>query len=275
MDIIAWWSGGITSAVACKLSIDLFENTRVIFIDTANEHEDTERFRKDCEVWYQREIEVIRNNDYESIEDCWRRHVSLNVAHGSICSYKLKRVAREKWEKHNRFDHQVFGFEAEAKELKRAKGLLLNHSHTKPIFPLLMYGYDKEKCIEIVNSQGIQIPEAYKLGFLNNNCLKTGCVQGGIGYWKKMQTDFPDKFEKMAMMEHELTEKKGKPVTMLRDQGKNSLGQVFLRKHPDYPNKCLDEMKGKPIKPLVDCNGFCGTNDLLGLNETEKDIFYG
>jgi hypothetical protein len=23
-DIIAWWSGGITSAVACKLAIDLY-----------------------------------------------------------------------------------------------------------------------------------------------------------------------------------------------------------------------------------------------------------
>lgn len=23
-DIIAWWSGGITSAVACKLAVDIF-----------------------------------------------------------------------------------------------------------------------------------------------------------------------------------------------------------------------------------------------------------
>jgi len=34
--IICWWSGGITSAVACKIAIDSFgiENCQVIMIDT-------------------------------------------------------------------------------------------------------------------------------------------------------------------------------------------------------------------------------------------------
>ena len=37
-DIIAWWSGGITSAVACKKAIDIFVvgRVRVIMIDTQN-----------------------------------------------------------------------------------------------------------------------------------------------------------------------------------------------------------------------------------------------
>ena len=36
--IITWWSGGITSAVTCKICIDLYglENIRLIFIDTFN-----------------------------------------------------------------------------------------------------------------------------------------------------------------------------------------------------------------------------------------------
>jgi hypothetical protein len=168
----------------------------------------------------------------------------------------------------------VFGFEAEAKELKRAKSLLLNHSHTNPVFPLLMYGLDKKDCLELVSRQGIDLPRAYKLGLHNNNCLKTGCVQGGIGYWKKIKNDFPDKFEKMANMEHKLTSLKGKPVTMLKDQGKNSLGQVFLRKHPEYENKSIDDMKGRPVEPLIDCNGFCGTNDLNGPSKTELELFF-
>ena len=33
-DIICWWSGGVASAVACH-----------------NEHEDTYRFKDDCEKW--------------------------------------------------------------------------------------------------------------------------------------------------------------------------------------------------------------------------------
>ena len=59
--VICWWSGGITSAVACKLGIDLFgkENCRVVMQDTQNEHEDTYRFKSDCEKWYGLPIEVI------------------------------------------------------------------------------------------------------------------------------------------------------------------------------------------------------------------------
>lgn len=60
-DIIAWWSGGITSAVACKKAIDIFGKgrVRVIMIDTENEHLDTYRFKKDCEDWYGLPIEII------------------------------------------------------------------------------------------------------------------------------------------------------------------------------------------------------------------------
>ena len=46
--IICWWSGGITSAVACKIALDLFKDKnecRVIMIDTGNEDEDTYRFK--------------------------------------------------------------------------------------------------------------------------------------------------------------------------------------------------------------------------------------
>ena len=59
--IIAWWSGGITSAVTCKLCIDLYgiDNVRFIFIDTKNEDEDTYRFKLDCEKWFNKEIETI------------------------------------------------------------------------------------------------------------------------------------------------------------------------------------------------------------------------
>ena len=115
------------------------------------------------------------------------------------------------------------------------------------------------------------------MGFHNNNCLNTGCVQGGIGYWKKMQSMFPDKFAAMASMEHELTELKGKPVTMLKDQGNDAKESgdelVFLVKHPSYPDlKCLDDMKGREVKPLTDCNGFCGVDDLLPKNQTQAEL---
>lgn len=289
-DIICWWSGGVTSAVACHLAIELFgaDRCRVVMIDTFNEDEDTYRFKRDCEAWYGMPIEVITaiGTEWSSIQAVWRRFMSLNVATGAICSTHLKRLAREKWQKANHYTHQVFGFEFEKKEFNRALGLTRNHGAAKGIYPLLMHGYTKEDCIAIVEAAGLAIPRMYKLGFRNNNCFGTGCVQGGIGYWQKMQRDYPDKFDTMAEMEHELTDMKGQPVTMLKDQS-NAAKQlvtetgdawrafVFLKPHPHYPQlKSLKDMPAREVQPLFDCNGFCGVNDFAERSQTETEINY-
>ena len=289
-DIIAWWSGGITSAVACKLSIDLFgkDRVRVIMIDTENEHPDTYRFKNDCEDWYNLPIEIITGigEKYGNIFDVWRKHKSLNTATGAICSTNLKRLVREKWEKQNpNFTHQVFGFEFEKKEFNRALGMTTNHGkRVKAIYPLIMYGYNKKDCLNIVGDANIEVPEMYKLGFQNNNCFSTGCVQGGIGYWQKMQSTFKDKFDVMASIEHELTDLKGEPVTMLKDQSNiakelmktdRKAILVFLKPHPMYPgNKSLSDMPLRNVEPLFECNGMCGVNDLSERTESEGDINY-
>jgi 3'-phosphoadenosine 5'-phosphosulfate sulfotransferase (PAPS reductase)/FAD synthetase len=271
--VIAWWSGGVTSAVACKIAIDLYglDNVRIVFIDTHNEDSDTYRFMRDCEKWYEKKIETISNPNYSSIQDVWAKYKGLNVSVGATCSLHLKMKTREQFQKENRYSFQAFGFDID--EPKRAKAFTHSYEAIRPIYPLLMFGYTKRKCMEIIGDEGITIPRAYSWGFNNNNCLKTGCVQGGIGYWQKMKDFFPEKFAEMAKVEHELTNAKGQPVTMLKDQGKDG-GLVFLLPHPDYPNmKDLSMMKGRPPKPLVECNGFCGSNDLMK-NETEGELNY-
>lgn len=280
-DIICWWSGGITSAVACKIAIDLYgqERCRVVMIDTQNEHYDTYRFKDDCEKWYGQPIEVITGigDTYKNIQDVWIKHKSLNVATGAICSTQLKRKVREKWQENIEFTHQVFGFEFDKKEFNRGLSLKMNHPSTKSIFPLLMMGYNKEDCIKIVEAAGIAVPIMYQMGFRNNNCFNTGCVQGGVGYWQKIRRDFPEKFDAMAEMEHKLTGLRGQPVTMLKDQSKVAKNSgnvlVFLKKHPDYPElKCIDDMPDCKVEPLFECNGFCGVNDLVERNESEGYI---
>jgi len=124
----------------------------------------------------------------------------------------------------------------------------------------------------------------YQFGFRNNNCFQTGCVQGGIGYWQKMQREFPEKFDEMAETEHHLTELRGEPVTMLKDQSNfakkvvESTGIkwkafVFLKKNPAYPElKCIDDMPQMKVEPLFECNGFCGVNDLIPNTESSMYI---
>jgi len=261
-DIICWWSGGVTSAVSGKIAVDLFgiDRCKFVFIDTHNEADDTYRFKADCEKWYGCEIESVWNPKYQSIQEVWYKFKSLNVANGAICSSELKRAVRLQYEKDNEYSHQVFGFDI--KESNRALAMKLNYPDSKPIFPLLFHAISKKHCIDILFGDGIEPPSAYGI-FNNNNCLKTGCVQGGIGYWQKMQTEMPENFYRMAEVEHELTNLKGEPVTMLKDQSKKNPGLVFLLPHPDYPFiKDISMMKGKFPEPLMECNGFCGTRDL-------------
>lgn len=272
MKIICWWSGGITSAVACKKAIDLYgaECCECIMIDTHNEDPDTYRFKDDCEKWYGIKISTISaiGEKYGSIQEVWDRYSSLNVAHGAICSTELKREVRKRWQKTAVYDYQVFGFEMTKKEASRALAMTLNYPDARPIYPLLMFGLDKRDCISYVESAGIKIPDAYTLGFKNNNCLETGCVQGGIGYWQKMKRERIDTFLAMSDRERRYSKIKGKAVTILKDQSKAAKAsgdvRVFLEKNEDFPEcKSLDDFPPQKIEGLTECNGYCGTNDLI------------
>jgi len=251
----------------------------MVMIDTFNEDNDTYRFKKDCEKWYGLPIETITaiGTKHDSIQAVWYKFKTLNTAHGAICSSELKRDVRKRWQKGVTFKNQVFGFDID--EPKRAKAMTLNYPKTKSIYPLLMYGLSKKKCIEIITNHNIEMPNAYQMGYHNNNCLGSqfGCIQGGIGYWQKIQRENIEAFNLRARIEHELTDSKGKPVTMLKDQSKEAKKsgnfQVFLLPHPDYPQyKSLKDMKGREPEPLFDCNGFgCAVNDLTP-NETINEL---
>lgn len=278
MKILAWWSGGITSAVACKIVIDQYgkDCVDVVFIDTMNEHPDTYRFLMDCEQWYDKPIKSIKNPNYTDIREVWLKYLSLNVANGAICSSELKRATRIKYQKEHDYDHQVFGFEFGRKEFNRAESMKLNYPDSKPIFPLLQMGMYKEDCIKYVQDAGIEVPMTYKMGYNNNNCFQTGCVQGGIGYWQQIKRQEPEKFYRMAVWEHLLTDLKGEPVTMLRDRGQGKSGKLFLVPHPDYPDiNDISQKKGRPTEPLMECNGFCGLDDLnKNENTTQAKLFF-
>lgn len=50
--IIAWFSCGATSAVACKFALQMYDDVRICYIETGSGHPDNERFIRDCEQWY-------------------------------------------------------------------------------------------------------------------------------------------------------------------------------------------------------------------------------
>lgn len=258
--IVAWWSGGIASALACHWAIQTLKDVAVVFIDTKNEHPDTYRFLLDCEKLYKQPIERLSRigSHYKSIEDVWDRFLMLNSATGAICSSELKRAVREEYQNINVDYAQVFGFDVT--ERKRHLNMQRNYPEINIMSPLIEMNWTKSQVVAIFKELGVEIPIPYKLGYRNNNCWMTGCVQGGIGYWQKIKRDEPEKFNAMAAREHRITNLKGKPVTMLKDRTDGKEERLFLIAHPDYPDiKNISMVKGREPEPLMECNGFCST----------------
>lgn len=280
-------SGGVTSAIASKIALETYgkENCRFIFIDTRNEHEDTMRFLTEFCKKLEVELEIISSKKYKSIQEVWEKNLTLNMASGAVCSSRLKTYVRENWQVTNTWTYQVFGFDIN--EIKRVKSMSKN-KYIKPIYPLLLHGLTKEDCFSILDDMGIKKPEMYNLGFENNNCFQTGCVQGGHAYWRKWYELDKEKYKRMADMEHKLTNAKGKPVTMLKTRTKEDLALVkehndksysrmFLLPHPDYPHiKSLidaDPSTFEKDNTNFECNGFCGLKDGEEWSEEDKKEF--
>lgn len=97
--IIAWFSCGVTSAVACKIALSLYDNVQIYYIETGSGHPDNTRFLSDCERWYNRPIHTIRSDKYLNVEDVLAKKRFINGPTGAACTFELKKQVRYKLEK--------------------------------------------------------------------------------------------------------------------------------------------------------------------------------
>lgn len=238
--VICWFSCGITSAVACKLAVEKYgaENCDLVYINIESSHPDNERFILDCEQWIGKSVIKIQSHKFKDHFEVIQKVRFTNSPFGAPCTKHLKKNVRLKYEKDNPFDHQVFGFEFERSEINRAIRFKQQNPHTKPVYPLIERKLTKNECAYIIGKAGIEMPEMYKLGFSNNNCI--GCVKGGPYYWNQIRKHFPDHFpdhfELMSGIEQGI--------------GHSNIQGLFL--------KDLKESHGrKNEKVSADCGIFC------------------
>ena len=195
--IVSWFSCGVASAVATKLAIAEHKTVEVVYCEVKEEHPDNKRFLKDCEEWFGQKILVLGNDEYKrSIDEVfWRRKYLAGIA-GAPCTLLLKKRIREDFEKPN--DVQIMGYTIE--EQNRVDRFIDANSDVDLSTPLIDKGLNKEDCLAMIHNAGIELPEMYKLGYKNNNCM--GCVKASSpAYWKKIQIDFPKRFEIMRAFE--------------------------------------------------------------------------
>lgn len=238
----AWWSAGITSAVACKMALEMYEDVELYYIHIDTAHPDNERFKRDCENWYGVEIKTLKSFEYKDQFDVIRKTRAFNTPTGAPCTRELKKQVRYDFEELNSFNlfndrfvqHQVWGFEYDRKQINRAIRFGQQYPFTNPLFPLIEKGIDKNMCAGMVLSAGIELPKMYGMGYSNNNCI--GCVKGGQGYWNKIRVDFPEVFHEMAALEQEI--------------GHSCLNGIFLDD--------LDPSAGKRSKEIIpNCGIIC------------------
>lgn len=195
--IVSWFSCGAASAVATKLAIAEHKNVQVVYCEVKEEHPDNKRFLKDCEEWFGQKILVLGNDEYKrSIDEVfWRRKYLAGIS-GAPCTLLLKKRIREDYEKPN--DVQIMGYTLE--EQHRVDRFIDANPDVDLVTPLIDKGLKKEDCLAMVHNAGIELPTMYKLGYKNNNCM--GCVKASSpAYWKKIQIDFPKRFEIMRAFE--------------------------------------------------------------------------
>jgi len=240
--IVVWFSCGAASAVAAKKTIEKYGSNNTIRIVNnliKEEHEDNQRFLKDCESWLGYKIESSINSKFpsSSIVDVFESRKYMSGVGGAVCTYELKKKARQEWEKNNAFNYLVLGFTLDEKH-RHDRFALTERDNILPV--LIDEGITKDKCFEIINNAGIKLPEIYNLGFPNANCI--GCVKASSStYWNLVRKQFPDIFNERM----EQSKRIGAKLTYYKGK------RIFLDELPT-------DAKGKSLKKMnVECGIFC------------------
>lgn len=195
---VVWFSCGAASAMVAFFVLQKHKRAILAYCNTRGEHPDNKRFRADCEKWLGKGVRVLTNKHYTDHFDVMERTGWINSPQGAQCTVKLKKELRFKFQRVD--DIQYFGYTIDEKH--RADRFEESFPEVNAKFPLIEMGLTKENVVGMLDTLGIAIPEMYKMGYRNNNCI--GCCKGGMGYWNKIRVDFPEHFKRMAEIERKV-----------------------------------------------------------------------
>jgi hypothetical protein len=240
--IAVWFSCGAASAVAAKKTIEKYGDTHTIRIvnnPVLEEDLDNLRFLKDVEKWLGITIEQAVNSKFPnaSAREIWAKKRYMAGVAGAPCTKELKKEARYQWEKNNKVDWHVLGFTADEKS-RYNRFILTERSNVLPI--LIELNLSKQDCFKTIREAGIELPNVYKLGYPNANCI--GCVKAGSPtYWNHVRKNHPEVFEDRATQSRDIGAK------LVKYKG----NRLFLDELPVGA-------RGRSMKSMdVECGIFC------------------
>jgi len=240
--IAVWFSSGAASAVAAKKTLERHGQDNTILIvnnPIKNEHPDNKRFLKDCEKWLGHRIISAVNSKFPAadIVEVFEKAKYMSGIYGAPCTKELKKGARYEFEKQNNIDFHVLGFTSD--EIKRHNRFIKYEREN--LLPILIdEKLNKNDCFEILIKANIKLPEIYKLGFPNANCI--GCVKAtSPTYWNLVREKFPEVYKERCIQSREIG------TRLVRRKGE----RIFL-------DELLTTDKGGKIKSF-ECGIFCDT----------------
>jgi hypothetical protein len=234
--VVCWFSCGAASAVATKLTLAEQPDAVVAYTNPGSEHPDNERFLADCEQWFGTTVVRLKSSKYVDTWDVWKKRRYIIGHQGTLCTVELKKRLRQDFERPD--DVQVFGYTADPKEIKRVERFRAANPDVNLSVPLVDRDLRKADCLAMVERAGLVLPEMYRLGYHNANCV--GCPHGGFGYWNKIRVDFPETFDRMAAQERDVD----------HACNKDDDGPVFLDE--------LDPGRGDiDDEPTIECSLLC------------------
>lgn len=208
----------------------------VAYCETGAEDHDNERFMRDCEQWFATTVTRLKNDKWRDTWHVWETRRFLSGIAGAPCTGELKAAPRLAFQMPD--DIHVFGYTADANDVRRAEALRENWPDIHIKTPLIDAGITKAACLSMVLSAGIKPPRVYAMGFSNANCIP--CVKAtSPDYWALVRKEFPVQFNRMAKLSRDLD------VRLSRIKGE----RVFINEIP------LDQPTTQPIAP--ECDFLC------------------
>lgn len=202
---VRWFSEGAASAVATMLDIQEhgIDAGPVVTCLTGSEDPDNLRFRRDCESWFGCDVLTIQSEKYTDTWDVWERRGYMAGINGAVCTGEQKVVPRLNFQLPS--DINVFGYTADANDVRRAQRLRETYDLMLVETPLIERGLTKENCLAMVEGAGLALPRTYAMGFPNANCLQSGCCKAtSASYWALHRKHFPEGFAKTAALARNL-----------------------------------------------------------------------
>lgn len=225
-------SGGLSSFEAARRVINTYgrDMVELWFFDTLIEDEDLYRFLFDIEQVLG--VPIIRYEEGRNPWQVFRDERFIGNSRADLCSKKLKRQLLERELVARYPDKDVilyFGLDwTEGHRIESLKPMWEKKGFAVE-FPLcwepLLF---QDEITSLVESQEIEIPRLYKIGFAHNNC-GGACVKAGIKQWSLLWFTFPNRYLWHEEREQEIRKYLRKNVSILRNRKYGKTCPMTLR----------------------------------------------